>query len=241
MTAPSQYSCDMLKIKFPKSDVRHIRNGIDIADFEKYDNYETFKLKYPDFNNKSFIFVGRLGEEKSVSVLIEAFRKTLQKDQELRLYVIGDGPGRKSYEYTVENNNIKKSVKFLGRMDHKELITSGLYHHSRALVTASITENFPMSVIEAIACNTPIIIPDVGGINELLSDNGLFFKANNTDDLAKKIFLMAKGDEVFNACKAGSLRHKKEFDGMKIAKEFELIYQGLTRHDKNDTSRLLRN
>ena len=151
MTAPSKYSCDMLKTKFPKSDVRHIQNGIDLVDFEKYDNYETTKLKYPDFNNKSFIFVGRLGEEKSVSSLIEAFRKALQKNPELRLYVIGDGPGRKSYEYTVENNNIKKSVKFLGRMDHKELITSGLYHHSRALVTASITENFPMSVIEAIA------------------------------------------------------------------------------------------
>jgi glycosyltransferase involved in cell wall biosynthesis len=230
MTAPSQYSCDMLKIKFPKSDVRHIRNGIELADFEKYDNYETFKLKYPDFNNKSFIFVGRLGEEKSVSVLIEAFRKALQKDPELRLYVIGDGPGRNSYEHTVENNNIEKSVKFLGRMDHNELITCGLYHHSRALVTASITENQPMTVIEAIACNIPVIIPDVGGIKELLSDNGLFVKADDTDDFAKKILIMAQDDEVFNACKSGGLRHKKEFDGMRIAEEFELIYQELNRN-----------
>jgi 1,2-diacylglycerol 3-alpha-glucosyltransferase len=230
ITAPSQYLCVMLKIKFPKSDVRYLRNGINLADFENPVNYKTFKLKFPDFNNKSFIFVGRLGEEKSLSVLIEAFRKALQKDPELRLYIIGDGPNRNFYEHIVENNNIEKSVKFLGRIDHNELITCGLYHYARALVTASTTENQPMTVIEALACNLPIIIPDVDGIKELLTDNGLFVKADDTDDFAKKILIMALDDEVFNTCKTGGLRHKKEFDGMRIAKEFELIYQELRRN-----------
>ena len=110
-------------------------------------------------------------------------------------------------------------------MDHDELISCGLYHHARALVTASVTENQPVTVLEALGCNTPVIIPDVKGINELLEDNGLFFEAGNIDDFAGQMLRIANDDELYKRCRVGSRSLRAEFDGFKIARKFEEVYR----------------
>lgn len=225
MTAPSQHACNTLQAHFPDTRVEHIRNGIDLSEFETFHNYETLKQKYPQFNHKTFIFVGRLGEEKSVSVLIEAFRKAYLKDSELRLFIIGDGPSRHDYERTVEEQNLHSAVNFLGRLPHDELLHSGLYQHARALVTASTTENQPITVIEAIACKTPIIIPNVEGIKELLFKNGRAFPAGDTDAFADEILEMAHNDELFHSCTRESETLRQEFDGNNVAEQFEQLYE----------------
>ncbi len=225
MTAPSRHACDTLVEHFPDMPVVHIRNGVNLEEFKEQQGVKELKTKYPEFNEKTFIFVGRLGEEKSVSVLIRAFVEAYKKDNELRLFLIGDGPGRREYERIVKNEGLTGSVFFLGRLDYHELITGGLYHHARALVTASTTENQPVTVLEAIACNTPVIIPDVNGINELLDKNGLFFEAGNIKDFAEKMVTMANEDAVYNDCKAGGLKLREEFEGLKIAGQFEKLYQ----------------
>ncbi|MCK5202116.1 MAG: glycosyltransferase, partial [Spirochaetales bacterium] len=181
MTAPSNHACRTLQSHFPKSNIKHILNGIDLTNFEEYDDFETLTKRYQHFNRKSFLFVGRLGEEKSVCVLLDAINQVHQQDPDIKLFIVGDGPGRKDYEKTVQMNSLENSVFFLGRLPHEELIHSGLIHHARAMVTASTTENQPITVIEAIACNTPIIIPDVDGINELLSNNGAAFSENDAN------------------------------------------------------------
>jgi glycosyltransferase involved in cell wall biosynthesis len=228
MTAPSLHACETIREHFPKIPVEHIRNGVDLQEFRERNSCSDLIEKYPEFNNKSFIFVGRLGEEKSVSVLIEAFRIAYNKDNDLRLFLIGDGPGRKEYEKKVNAWELNDSVFFLGRIDHRELITCGLYHHTRALVTASTTENQPVTVLEAIGCNAPVIIPDVAGINELLSDNGLSFKAADAEDFARQMLKLANDEELYKRCKNGGLKLKNKFDGMEIAKQFEELYENIS-------------
>jgi len=233
ITAPSNHACQILKSKYPKSIIKHILNGINLSDFENYSDYATLSANYNYFNHKTFLFVGRLGEEKSVSILLKAFQLAYQKDQELRLFIVGDGPGREEYEKTVKINSMDNSVFFLGRIPHKELLRSGLYHHCRALVTASITENQPMTVLEAIACNTPIIIPDVEGINELLDGNGISFSANNITDFADAMIRIAQDNVFYDHCTHAGQKWRERFDGMLVAKQFEKLYM--------ETSNTLRN
>ncbi|HAK44653.1 MAG TPA: hypothetical protein DCO79_01860 [Spirochaeta sp.] len=228
MTAPSIHACNVIQEKFPKSITKHIRNGIDLKEFENCSSYEELSEKYPQFNDKTYVFVGRLGEEKAVSVLIEAFRLAWLKDRELRLFVIGDGPGKKIYERTVSENHMDDAIVFLGRLDHHELLTSGLYHYARALVTASTTENQPVTVLEAIGCSTPVIVPDVDGINELWSGNGMLFEANNAVDFADKLVKLANDEKLYQQCKLSGEKLKKKFDGMIIAEQFENLYNNVS-------------
>ncbi len=229
MTAPSEHACRTIKSQFPKSTVRHILNGIDLAKFDTKSDFETLCSNYPGYNKKTFLFVGRLGEEKSVSVLLKAFRKAHTVNSDLRLFIVGDGPGRKEYEKTVRNNSLENAVFFLGRIPHEDLINSGLIHHARAMVTASTTENQPITIIEAIACNIPIIIPDVDGINELLNKNGTSFPRNNTEVFAEKMVELADNDQLYRSFTQEGKKFRKEFDGAAVADEFELLYKDTLR------------
>jgi len=232
MTAPSNHACRTIQSKFPKSIVKHILNGIDLSNFENNSDYDTLILKYPDFNHKTFLFVGRLGEEKSVSILLESFLQAQLEDQELKLFIVGDGPERKDYEKTVHDNSMENSVFFLGRLPHEELLHSGLIHHARAMVSASTTENQPITIIEAIACDTPIIIPNVDGINELLFDNGISFPGNNTKIFAEKMLELAHDDEMYQTFSNEGKKLKKEFDGMKVAEQFEELFEGILKEKR---------
>ncbi len=195
--------------------------------FNTFSDLETLQRKYPFFNNKTYLFLGRLGEEKSISVLLDAFKKAYARDSELRLLIIGAGPGEDDYKAYVEKNKLGDVVKFMGRMPHKELIQSGIIHNSRALVTASVTENQPITIIEAIACNIPIIIPDVDGIKELLDNNGFSFPAGDVQCLSDILIKLAVDDELHrHYCSEGS-RIRKKFDGMYVASCFEDIYKSL--------------
>lgn len=236
MTAPSEHACRTIQSKFPKSIVKHILNGIDLSNFLNYSSFEQLILKYPEFNHKTFLFVGRLGEEKSVSVLLESFNIAKQKDEDLRLFIVGEGPDRKDYEKMVQAKSLNKSVFFLGRLPHEELLHSGLIHHARGMVSASTTENQPITIIEAIACDTPIIIPNVDGINELLFKNGTSFPENDTNAFAEKMLELANDDNLYQTYKNEGEKLKQEFDGMEIAEHFELLFQGILDKKKTNQS-----
>ena len=205
-------------------EIQHIPNGIDLSIFRKFDDYESLQRNYKQFNRKSFLFIGRLGEEKAVSTLIKAFKLVNMQDPECKLFIVGDGPGLSEYKKMVETNSLEDSVFFLGRIPHKKLIQSGIIHHARAMVTASTTENQPMTILEAIACGTPIIIPDVDGINELLVNNGESFPEFNYTAFASKMLVLAEDDNLYQGYKEGSKKLREEFDGERVAREFEQLF-----------------
>lgn len=225
MTAPTQHACRTLVEHYPKKRIEHIRDGIDLGQFAPFPDFAEFVKTYPQFTRKTYLFIGRLGEEKSVSILLEAFRKAYDENTELRLFIVGDGPGRSEYENTVKKSRLENAVVFLGRLPYNELLHSGLYQHARAMVTASTTETQCMTVSEAIACRTPIIIPDVEGINELLFDNGLSFPANNADAFAECMVRLAEDDALYESCRGNSKAILDTINGEKVAKQFEQLYR----------------
>ena len=227
ITAPSLHACEVLKEHFPETEIKHIRNGVDFELFKTFSSLDELKKKYEFFNKKTYLFLGRLGEEKSISVLLAAFKKAYARDKELRLLVIGAGPGEDDYRKYVKDNSLDDVIKFMGRMPHKELLQSGIIHNSRALVTASVTENQPITIIEAIACNTPIIIPDVHGIRELLDGNGFSFPAGDIECLSDILVNLASDDKLYSYFCAEGSRIKEKFDGMNVASCFEEIYKSL--------------
>ena len=227
ITAPSTHACKVLKQHFPGFEIKHIRNGVDLDLFNTFSDIKELQNKYSFFNKKTYLFLGRLGEEKSISVLLDAFKSAYKRDRELRLLIIGAGPGEDEYKAYVKNNSLDDVVRFMGRMPHKELLQSGIIHNSRALVTASVTENQPITVIEAIACNIPIIIPDVDGIKELLDNNGFSFPAGDVQCLSDILVKLASDDELHKHYCSEGTRIRKKFDGMYVASCFEEIYKSL--------------
>ncbi len=226
-TGPSHMVCQSLEKHFPEADVRFISNGVDVARFSKRSSIDEMHRTYPMHNDRTFLFVGRLGEEKSVHELIDAMTIVVRRDPEARLLIVGDGPSRQQYAHQINRLGLSQSVFLLGRIPHAELLESGLIHHSYAFVTASTTENQPMTVIEAICCGVPVIVPDVPGITELVDDNGLRFPPHDPAALAQTMLRLLDNPQLRQRFVEASKAIRNRFDGRNVAAEFFGIYEGL--------------
>ena len=127
-----------------------------------------------------FLYVGRLAEEKGLSLLLEAFSTS-----KFQLKIAGDGPLREKVEdYCREFKNIE----FLGLVKKEDL--PALLHNATALVFPSICfEGMPLTIIEAFATSTPVIASRLGAMESMIENgyNGLHFEAGNKDDLMEKL------------------------------------------------------
>lgn len=125
-----------------------------------------------------FLFVGRLTKEKGIDILLKAF-----KDSKYPLYIIGDGPSRSDVLKAVNDTS---SITWYGHQG-KDFIIEKM-KRCRALIFPSIWyECLPVTILESFSTGTPVIISDIGNLNEIVSDkyNGLHFVAGDSDDLRK--------------------------------------------------------
>jgi glycosyltransferase involved in cell wall biosynthesis len=122
-----------------------------------------------------FLFVGRLEVIKGLQTLIQVWDRVPGCD----LLVAGTG----DYEFILRRmaaNN--PTIKFLGPQSQKQL--GNLYYHALACVLPSITyETFGMTIIEAYARKTPVIVRDLGPFPEVVQDSGGGFVYGTDEEL----------------------------------------------------------
>jgi glycosyltransferase involved in cell wall biosynthesis len=228
ITAPSRFVHEELQKRYPEKTVRHISNGVDFSLFQIFPPREEFVRQYPFYaGGRVFVFVGRVGLEKSIDVLIRGFAAALREDPQIRLVIVGDGPSRGDMGALAAKEGAGEAVCFLGKIPHAELLTSGILQYGRAFVTASVTENQPMTVIEAACCGLPFIAADVEGMRELASGNALFFPPGDHAALAKSILALAQDDELHRRLRGASQTDSRRFDGENVARQFEQEYRKL--------------
>jgi len=127
-----------------------------------------------------FLFIGRLSEEKGITVLLEAF-----KELPYSLKVAGDGPLKEEVLKTVQQFS---NITYLGNLSNKEVEIA--LQKTQALIFPSICyETFGLVNIEAFSNQTPILASNIGASQSLIIDgyNGFHFIAGNVNDLKETI------------------------------------------------------
>lgn len=178
------------KYEFTKN-IHIIPTGIEVDRFfeENVDKKEVEQLKKKfKFKKKDFviIFVGRLAEEKNVEFLLNAHKKIIDKDANIKLLIVGDGPDKGKYEELAKILNIEDNVIFNGKAAWEEVPV--FYHSANLFATASTTETQGLTVIEAMASGvTPLCIKDesfLGTVTDGL--NGRIFETE--EEYIKEVF-----------------------------------------------------
>lgn len=130
------------------NNVKVINNFIDVDDIIKKSK-EKIDLKL-DKNRKHLVFVGRL---EDVSKKVGRSINLVKNIDNVDLTIVGDGPDRKMYEDMIKNNNLEDRVIMVGKKDNPyPYIKMADY-----LIITSDYEGFPVTYLEAILLNTPII------------------------------------------------------------------------------------
>jgi len=183
---------------------------------------DTKRFKPLKMKRKGLLFVGRLVERKGVKYLLEALPRNVL------LRIIGDGPERESLEEIVKQR--KLNVKFLGNMPNIKL--PKYFSSSEAFVLPAIidshgdTEGQGVVLVEAMACETPVIASAVGGIVDVVDEStGILIEQKNIKELKTAIKKVKMKARKFG--KAGRKKVLKELNWPVIVKKYKKLYEGL--------------
>ena len=139
-----------------------------------------------DNREKCIVFVGRLGSEKGIFDLLNAWKLWGASAPLLRL--IGDGELKNDIKRFIELNELDKTIKLEGLLPFEKV--QNIISKSSLLILPSICfEGFPMTIREAFAHGVPVAGSDIGSIPDIVDDgiNGILFKPGNPEDLLKKV------------------------------------------------------
>lgn len=201
-----------------------ISNGVNMEIFKPTitgDFHDRFNIPKHTLN---LLYVGRLFPEKSVDTLIQAIPHILQQHPETHVIIVGGGHLREKLEKLVDTLNITQHVSFLGLVSEEDKILA--YNAGDIFVSPSFAELEGMTVLEAMACGKPIIVPD-GEMNAarfFVDGNGLLFETANAKDLAKKVLTILKDDALRANMGETSLRNSKNYDIQESVTLLENVY-----------------
>ncbi len=200
-----------------------IANGIDL---EKYD-VGNADLRSLQSGNFEFIYVGRIAVEKSLPVLIKAFKIIHQKHPQTKLTIIGDGPALSDLRKMAADLNLAGKIIFTGRIPYQQLIASDLISSADVFVTPSKTENQPLSVMEAMAFGLPIIGVDALGMSELVDhqQNGFLAEPDNVRQIVEYANQIIVNPGLVKKMGQASQQKIKQFSLSKTVEKLEKTYE----------------
>ena len=207
------YRNKMLEYGFHKEQVAYIPNSIDV---------DKFKSTYDDRGYG--LYFGRLSHEKGLDHLLDA----AEIAADVTLYIAGTGPSEEKLKAIVDEKGLE-NVKFSGFVSGDNLLK--LISRASFTVIPSIWyENCPMSVLESLALETPVIGADIGGIPELVDNNvdGFTYEAGNSVQLAKTMrVMMADADIRKEMGIAGRRKIVSQFDKESHYEKLIALYEEL--------------
>lgn len=215
---------DMLNINAGKIEVTHLSYGKEFKILDKKnakgflsDNYS---IDYP-----FILFVGMIEPRKNLKRVLKAFSQ-LKKQETIpqKLVIVG----KKGWMYkgifkTVKRLGLEKEIIFTGYVPDNDLVK--FYNSADVLVYPCLYEGFGIPILEAMACECPVITSNVSSMPEVAGDAALFVNPIKTDEIAsamKKVITNKKLQKKLR--EKGKLQCSK-FSWKKTAEKTLLIYE----------------
>lgn len=178
-----------------------------------------------------FISVGRLEPRKNQILAIRAMPEVLRQIPNAKLVLLGDGEDRQMFQQEATALGVLDAVVFAGNQPKPEdyLAEADVY-----LITSHM-EGLPLSVLEAMAAGLPVIATDVGGMADIVKDNGVLIADDDLQSLTREMIRFAQDSSLRERCGKVSQELVKAYDAKACAQAYLKIYRDISR--KHHTSK----
>lgn len=211
-------------------DVTLLPSGVDAIQPASPSEIERFKRRHGiDKDDEVFGFVGRLGEEKNLALLIEALPFVVRQRPRARLLFVGDFDFRPTLEKMSAASGYGERVTFTGTVQRDELgVAYGTYE---VFVFPSLKDTQGWVLHEAAHAGLPIVLID-REVSEVVEDgkNG-YFAQNTAEDVAEKIVELLANEDIRRHFGAYGRRLAQKFDELSQTKKIVALYRRL-QHEK---------
>ena len=168
-----------------------------------------------------------MAEKKGVKYLLDSIKSV--KDNNIKLYIAGDGPLRNELEDFSKKNNLQSKVKFLGYIHGKDKInlikSSGIFVVPSIITSYGDREGLPVSLLEAMAASKPIIATNVGGIKDIIKNNynGLLIKEKSSEEIVNAINKLISNKNLSKKLALNARKTILDYDWKIIGKRYYKI------------------
>lgn len=220
-----------------------IRLGLDLETFADWEEKKEILRKEIGASDDEILvgLVGRLTEIKNHEMFLEVAKQYQEAAEnsdfpKIRFVIIGDGHRRKHLEKQTEESGISKIVEFLGNRNDADVFYAGL----DIIALTSLNEGTPLSLIEAMANEKPIISTAVGGVVDLLGEvreeipdfkiceRGVRVASNDTGNFYKGLIHLVKDDRLRSEfSRNGKAFVLKNYDKNRLISDIKGLYHRL--------------
>lgn len=216
--------------------IRVIPPGVDTSHFHPISKMEAKKTIGIPENIRMLLFVGRIEPLKGIDTLLHAIAilrsEIPQCLSNLCLSIIGgdpDGPEQENAEMQRlkvlrEELGLADLVTFLGAKSQDTL--HHYYAAAEVVIMPSHYESFGMVALEAMACGTPVIASEIGGLAYLIQDGitGFHVPDREPEELAGKICLLLKNDELRKEMSIAAVQHAQQYAWPQIVTQIRRVF-----------------
>ncbi len=217
-----------------------INHWIDSKDIEIVSNplpmISSNKEKY--FLNKIkteniVLYVWRISKEKNIDVCLESIYVVSKEVPDVLFVIVWDWPEKKDLQRHAKKIGIENNVLFLWKVPHGELLNSDIFDRAKLFLSASPSENQPLTLIEAMNFGLPIVWVDEKWVWELIEKN--WFKAKNENfwELAIYIIKLLKDHDLCKKMWEESKKMSERFNLKELSKKLGNLYDKVIQEYKN--------
>ncbi len=185
---------------------------------------ETEKNVSRDGANFTFGSISCFKPQKNLLDLIEAFNCAYQKNNNIRLEIIGDGVLRKDIEQKIQEYNLKDVV-ILHSWQHD---VAKFMKNWDSFVLSSLWEGLPCAVIEARLLKLPVLSYNTGGISDVIINgkNGYLYPQKKWELLADGMLEISTNRKLYDSLKNFE-ENLTDFDYSKMISDHANLYKNL--------------
>jgi glycosyltransferase involved in cell wall biosynthesis len=221
--------------------IKIVPNGVELARFIQAEPLPRAEYGFSE-DDILLIYTGRLGPEKNLDFLLQAFAGVVQAVENVRLLLVGDGPMKTELQTLASDLQIADFVQFAGQIPYDKM--PGYLAMCDVFVTASVSEVHPLSVIEAMGAGLPVMGIYSPGVGDSVEDGITGFLSTKylpafTAKLTRMCLQSQHRKKMRLASRKASQKYDIEITTRMMAEHYEKLARGPRPHKPEWEERLL--
>ena len=183
-------------------------------------------------DKKIVLYVGRIKAHKGLEQLVEYAKYT---DKNIKYLIVGAGDLTPILRVQIKKLGVQDKIILTGKISNEDLPKYYAACDMFVLPSISRLEAFGIVGLEAMASGKPVIISDIPGVREVISDNieGILVNPLDARDIADKITILCEDDKLrAQMGSAGRKRVEERFEWSKVVRQIEKVYIELVENKK---------
>jgi glycosyltransferase involved in cell wall biosynthesis len=205
-----------------KSKLHTVYSGVDLGKFSSRTN----KLREELGINENIPLVGNtsaLADHKDYFTFLDVAEKVVKAKPEVQFVIMGDGPMREEIKAYAASKKLLDNLTFTGYRNDIPEVLSDL----DVFLITSKTEGLGTSIIDAFACEVPVVATAAGGIPELVEDRktGLLCPVKDSSEISKAVLELIEDTDLAKQLTQQAKVKVKKFSKSETAKQTLVHYK----------------